>query len=106
MHFLSVTVRNRLAELGATLALVTQSRKLAREPWLQTGQARLGASTTAPDGLAPSALKVLSYPPATNTPATNTPAAPDGLAPSELKVHSYTTQPTPLQPPTGLPRRS
>jgi hypothetical protein len=28
---------------GATLALVKQFRKLAREPWLQTGQARLGA---------------------------------------------------------------
>jgi len=37
---------------------------------------------------------------------TNTPAAPDGLAPSELKVPSYTTPPTPLKPPTGLPRRS
>ena len=33
-------------------------------------------------------------------------AAPDGLAPSELKVRSYTTPPTPLQPPTGLSRRS
>jgi hypothetical protein len=38
--------------------------------------------------------------------ATNTPAAPDGLAPSELKVPSYPPPPTPLQPPTGSPRRS
>jgi hypothetical protein len=38
--------------------------------------------------------------------ATNAPAAPDGLAPSELKARSYTTPPMPLQPPTGLPRRS
>ena len=39
-------------------------------------------------------------------PATTTPTAPDGLSPSELKVRSYPTPPTPLQPPTGLSRRS
>jgi hypothetical protein len=33
-------------------------------------------------------------------------AAPDGLAPSELKVPSYTPPPTAPQPPTGSPRRS
>ena len=33
-------------------------------------------------------------------------AAPDGLAPSELQVRSYPTPPTPPQPPTGSPRRS
>jgi len=44
-------------------------------------------NTAAPDGLAPSELKV----PQLNH-ATNAPAAPDGLAPSELKVRSYPRQ--------------
>ena len=34
------------------------------------------------------------------------PAASDWRAPSEPKVPNYTTLPTPLQPPTGSPRRS
>jgi hypothetical protein len=35
------------------------------------------------------------------THAANATAAPDGLAPSELKVHSYTAAPTPPPSPTG-----
>ncbi len=51
-----VTVRRRLTERGATLALVKQSRKLARETSLQTGQARLGALGFALPGARPRTL--------------------------------------------------
>jgi hypothetical protein len=71
------------------------------EPWLQTGQARPGArgfavSRDSPHNVRSSRVRRL---------AAGT-AAPDGHASSELKVRSYTSAPTPLQPPTGSPRRS
>ena len=80
---------------------MNQAHKATCEPQLQAGQVRPGALGFVLPRVHLSAIRSNR---ASRLVART--VAPDGLAPSELKVRSYTAPPTPPQPPTGLPRRS
>ena len=95
----TVTVHSHLTERGSTLSLVKQSRKPAREPWLQTGQAHLGARGSHCRGVAcePRA-------PVGQADWGRPPQPPTGLSRRSSRFAATPPPPTPLRPPTGLSR--
>jgi hypothetical protein len=87
--------------VGSNPGPMNQAHKATCEPQLQTGQVRPGAL-----GFALPRVHLCAVRSSRASRLVASTAAPDGLAPSELKVLSSPPPPTPPQPPTCSPRRS